>query len=118
MTETGPVTFECPKYARRMHVIESEFIAECIDPATGIAVPEGARGELVLTNLGRLGSPVVRYRTGDLVTLKRDGPCACGRSFAKLEGGILGRVDDMLVVRGVNVYPSAIEELIRRLAHR
>jgi len=115
MTETGPVSFECPSVPGRMHIIESEFIAECVDPATGVPVADGARGELVLTNLGRLGSPVLRYRTGDVVALRASAPCPCGRSFAALEGGILGRVDDMLVVRGVNVYPTAIEDTIRRL---
>ena len=67
----------------------------------------------MLTNLGRVGSPAVRYRTGDRVRLA-DGPCPCGRTFARLEGGILGRLDDMLIVRGVNVFPSAIEGMVRR----
>ncbi len=116
MTETGPVSFECEKTPGRMHVIESEFIAECVDPKTGKPVSDGESGELVLTNLGRLGSPAIRYRTCDLVRLTRPGhgaaPCACGRSFASLDGGILGRTDDMIIVRGVNLYPSAIEEVI------
>jgi phenylacetate-CoA ligase len=67
----------------------------------------------VLTNLGRLGSPLVRYRTGDRVRLA-GAPCPCGRTFARLAGGILGRLDDMLIVRGVNVFPSAIEAIVRR----
>jgi phenylacetate-CoA ligase len=67
----------------------------------------------VLTNLGRVGSPVIRYRTGDRVRRASD-PCACGRTFLRLEGGILGRLDDMLIVRGVNVFPSAIEGIVRR----
>jgi phenylacetate-CoA ligase len=91
-------------------VNESEFVAEVIDPVTGTPAAEG---ELVLTNLGRLGSPLVRYRTGDRVRLATT-PCACGRTFARLEGGILGRLDDMLIVRGVNVFPSAIEAIVRR----
>jgi phenylacetate-CoA ligase len=70
-------------------------------------------GELVLTNLGRIGSPVVRYRTGDRVRLT-EAACACGRAFRRLEGGILGRLDDMLIIRGVNVFPSAIEGIVRR----
>jgi len=75
-------------------------------------------GELVLTTLGRTGSPVLRYRTGDLVRPSQPAnmaapPCACGRHELALEGGILGRADDMVVIRGVNVYPSAVEELIR-----
>ena len=111
MTETGPVSFECEKTPLRMHVIESEYIAECIDPKSGNPVPDGQPGELVLTTLGRSASPAIRYRTGDVVRLTR-APCACGRSFASLEGGILGRTDDMLIVRGVNLYPSAVDEVI------
>ena len=109
MTEMGAYGYECQAQAG-LHVNESEFIAEVIDPATGAASREG---ELVLTNLGRLGSPLIRYRTGDRVRLA-DGPCACGRTFVRLEGGILGRLDDMLIVRGVNVFPSQIEAVVRR----
>ncbi len=111
MTEMGAYGFECAAQAG-LHVNESEFIAEVIDPATGAAASEG---ELVLTNLGRAGCPLVRYRTGDRVRLASS-PCDCGRTFARLEGGIRGRVDDMLVVRGVNVFPSAIEGIVRRFA--
>src|SRR5204862_1728743 len=71
--------------------------------------------ELVLTILGRLGSPMIRYRTGDRVRLA-ESPCACGRTFRRLEGGILGRVDDMLILRGVNVFASAVEGIVRRFA--
>jgi phenylacetate-CoA ligase len=81
-----------------------------IDPASGAPARDG---ELVLTNLGRLGSPLLRYRTGDRVRVA-DGPCACGRTLLRLDGGILGRVDDMLVVRGVNLFPSALEGIVRR----
>jgi phenylacetate-CoA ligase len=109
MTEMGAYGYECAAQTG-LHVNESEFIAEVIDPATGRAASEG---ELVLTNLGRLGSPAIRYRTGDRVRLAA-GPCACGRSFLRLENGILGRLDDMLIVRGVNVFPSAIEAVVRR----
>ena len=83
-----------------------------IDPESGVAVKEGDKGELVITNLGRIGSPVIRYRTGDLVQPTRE-PCECGRLFIRLEGGVLGRVDDMVVVRGINVFPSAIENVMR-----
>jgi phenylacetate-CoA ligase len=76
-------------------------------------MPDGEPGELVLTNLGRTASPVIRYRTGDLVTRRR-GACACGRTLAWLDGGILARADDMVAVRGVNVFPGAIEAVIRR----
>ena len=118
MTEVGPVSYECPARPGVLHVIERAFIAEIVDPATGQPVGDGGQGELILTNLGRTGSPLLRYRTGDLV--KRGtrnaerGVCACGSSDLALEGGILGRVDDMVVVRGVNVYPGAVEEIIRR----
>src|SRR6185436_16356505 len=111
MTEMGADGYECQAQAG-LHVNESEFVAEVIDPATGAAAQEG---ELVLTNLGRLGSPLIRYRTGDRVRLA-SGPCACGRTFRRLEGGILGRLDDMLIVRGVNVFPTAIEGVVRRFS--
>ena len=113
MTEVGPVSFGCQARAGVLHVIESAYLAEVIDPATGKAVQSGEVGELVLTTLGRVGSPLLRYRTGDLVKPSW-GQCACGRHELALEGGILGRADDMLVVRGVNVYPSAVEEIVRR----
>jgi phenylacetate-CoA ligase len=109
MTEMGAFGYECFAQAG-LHVNETEFIAEVIDPATGAPAREG---ELVLTNLGRVGSPAIRYRTGDRVRLAET-PCACGRTFVRLEGGILGRLDDMLIVRGVNVFPSAIEGIVRR----
>ena len=118
MTEVGPVTYECPARPAVLHVIESAYVAEIINPATGKQVPRGQMGELVLTTLGRTGSPLLRYRTGDLVKQGAGGreqgkPCACGRYELALDGGILGRVDDMVIVRGVNVYPSAVEEIIR-----
>jgi len=112
ITEVGATGFECAVQPGGVHINESEFIAEVIDPLTGAPAPDG-QGELVLTNLGRWGSPVLRYRTGDLVRLTT-APCACGRTFARLDGGILGRVDDMLIVRGVNVFPSVIEDIVRR----
>lgn len=115
MTEIGSVGFECTQSPGGLHVIESEFIAEVIDPQTGASLDEGQTGELVLTNLGRLGSPLIRYRTGDLVTLKR-GKCACGRELVRLEGGILDRVDNMFIVRGNNVFPTAVEAVLRRFA--
>ena len=109
-TEVGAHGFSCA--ARDgVHINESEFIVEVLD-AAGHARDEG-EGELVLTNLGRWGMPVIRYRTGDRVHAVR-GSCACGRTLVKLVGGIAGRVDDMLTVRGVNVFPSAIEAIVRR----
>ncbi len=115
LTEVGPVSFECWERPGGLHVNEAAFIAEVIDPDSGRPVDDGVAGELVLTNLGRAASPVLRYRTGDLVT-RRTGTCACGRAFAWLDGGILGRADDMVTVRGVNVYPAAIEAVVRQFA--
>ncbi len=100
MTETGPVSYGCPARPGVLHIIESSYIAEVID------------NELILTNLGRIGSPLIRYRTGDLVRAVR-GTCVCGTNDVALEGGILGRTDDMVVVRGVNIYPTAVEEVLR-----
>ena len=114
LTEVGPVSFECWESPGGMHVNEGEFIAEVLDPATGEDVPDGQMGELVLTNLGRTASPVIRYRTRDLV-VRRSEPCRCGRTWARLEGGILARADDMVNIRGVNVYPVGIEAVLRRL---
>jgi phenylacetate-CoA ligase len=111
-TEVGAFGFECQCQPGGVHVNESEFIAEILDPVTGTAVDDGEKGELVVTNLGRTGSPVIRYRTGDLVQPSYQ-PCPCGRPFLLLQGGVLGRVDDMLIVRGVNVFPSAIENVMR-----
>jgi phenylacetate-CoA ligase len=112
MTELGATGFTC-QLQNGVHLIESEFVFEVIDPQTLQPVPHGAQGELVATNLGRSGMPLIRYRTGDLVQLDAS-PCACGRTSARLVGGILGRADDMLVVRGVNVFPSAIEGVVRQ----
>jgi len=112
MTEIGAYGFQCGSDPTSMHVLETEFIPEVIDPTSGAGVADGTEGELVLTNLGRWGSPLIRYRTGDLVRMIRS-RCACGRWFARLQGGILGRADDMLVVRGNNVFPSTIEGVLR-----
>ena len=158
MTEVGPVTYECPAQPGVLHVIESGYYAEIIEPSSGKPVQPGQPGELVLTPLGRVASPLLRYRTGDLVKPVAAGilpasepgilpggtglggscgvgassagpggkmppspagrmtaatPCACGSHALALAGGILGRVDDMVVVRGVNIYPSAVEDVIR-----
>ena len=103
-----------PRRGEGVHIVESEFIPEVIDPTKGALAPDNI-GELVLTNLGRWGSPLIRYRTGDHVHLTR-GKCSCGRSFARLEGGILGRIDEMFIVRGNNVFPTAVEAVLRRFA--
>src|SRR5437870_2208155 len=101
MTELGPTGYSCS--ARDgVHLIESEFIFEVADD-----------GELIATNLGRWGMPLFRYRTGDRVEVTRE-PCACGSPFLKVVGGIRGRVDDMFTVRGVNLYPSQVEDIVRR----
>lgn len=106
-TEVGPWSFECAKRSG-LHLNEDAFVFEVIDPKSGRSSDEG---ELVVTNLGRVGSPVIRYRTGDQVRLL-DGDCPCGRTFVRLDGGVIGRLDDALIVRGVNIYPSAIENLV------
>jgi phenylacetate-CoA ligase len=117
-TEMGAWGFSCG-HENHMHLNELEFIAEVIDPEklepSQIQREGVQRGELVLTNLGRLGSPLIRYRTGDLVELVRGG-CPCGRELAILRGGVLGRIDDMVIVRGINVFPSAIENIVREFS--
>ena len=94
-----------------LHIIESEFIAEFLSVETGKEAEEGELSELVLTTLGRYGSPVIRYRTGDLVrpSWNSDGEC----NFVFLKGGVLGRADDMMVIRGVNIFPASIEKILR-----
>jgi phenylacetate-CoA ligase len=111
-TEVGAWAFDCEAQGGAIHLNENEFIFEVIDPETGDPLGEGERGELVITNLGRAGMPVVRYRTGDLVEMTYE-PCDCGRTFARIKGGVLGRADDMMILRGVNLYPSAIDNLLR-----
>lgn len=113
MTELGPLGFECTENPGGMHVMEPEFIAEVLDPETGEPKAPGERGELVVTNLGRVGSPLIRYRTGDFVVIDSE-PCPCGRKSLRLRGGILGRVDSMVFIRGNNLYPAALESVIRR----
>ena len=112
MTEMGAYAFTCIDQDH-VHINEAEFIAEIVDPVTGLPVAEGEQGELVLTNLGRWAWPAIRYRTRDRV-VRGPSQCACGRTYLTLPGGILGRVDDMLIVRGVNIYPSSIEAVLRR----
>lgn len=113
-TEVGAWAFDCQAQSGSIHLNELEFIFEVIDPETAETVDEGTRGELVVTTLSRPGMPVLRYRTGDLVELTTE-PCACGRTLASIKGGVLGRADDMLIVRGINLYPSAIDNLLRGL---
>ena len=114
LTEVGPVSFECWESPGFLHLNECEFICEVLDDAGG-AMPDGQPGELVVTTLGRTASPVIRYRTGDLVVRRRE-LCRCGRTLARLEGGILARADDMVTIRGTNVYPAAVEAVVRRFS--
>ena len=93
-----------------MHINEDHFIAEIIDPETGEVLPEGSKGELVFTSLTKEAFPVMRYRTRDICVLKRE-KCSCGRTFIKLANP-MGRSDDMLIIRGVNVFPSQIETVL------
>jgi phenylacetate-CoA ligase len=111
-TEVGAWGFPCQAPELGMHLNELELLFEVVEPGGGIEVADGERGELVITSLGRSGMPVVRYRTGDLVVRTQE-PCACGRTLARIPGGVLGRADDMLVVRGVNLFPSAVDDLLR-----
>jgi len=114
MTEVGPVSYECPKQPGSLHIIESSYYTEVIEPATGAPVEPYGTGELVLTTLGRAAMPLLRYRTGDLVVLSPDTPCTCGSYEMALPGGILARTDDMVVVRGVNIFPTAVEDVMRK----
>ncbi len=108
MTEVGPVSYEAEDMPRQLIVMEDAYLAEVIDPSTGQEVADGEFGELVLTTLERTACPLLRYRTGDWVRKKTH------RGRLMLDGGILSRVDDMVVVRGVNIYPSAIEAVVRQ----
>lgn len=114
LTEVGGTGFTC-QHQTGIHLTESEFIFEVLDPNGDRPVEPGEQGEIVVTNLGRLGTPVIRYRTGDLARVTTD-PCSCGRTFARMLGGILGRADDMVTVRGVNVFPSSIEDIVREFS--
>lgn len=106
----GPgVSGEC-ELKRGMHIAEDHFVAEVVDPATGKPLGDGEQGELVLTTLTREAVPVVRFRTGDLTAITRE-PCGCGRKNARM-AKVLGRTDDMLIIRGVNVYPSQVERAL------
>lgn len=107
----GPgVSMECVEAKDGLHVWEDRFLPEVVDRRTGDPVPEGEEGELVLTTLSKRALPVLRYRTGDLTTLTRE-PCECGRTMARMDN-VTGRADDLLIVRGVNLYPSEIESVL------
>lgn len=107
----GPgVSVECIEAKQGLHVFEDHFIVEIINPETGESVPDGEPGELVFTTLTKEAFPLIRYRTRDLSVLNRE-PCKCGRNLVRM-GRITGRSDDMLIIRGVNVFPSQIESLL------
>ncbi len=112
LTEVGPISFECWEAPGYLHLIEHHYLCEVLNPDADRSVPDGEPGELVVTTLGRDACPVIRYRTGDVV-IRRSEPCACGRTGARLERGVLARVDDMVNIRGVNVYPAGIESVLR-----
>lgn len=110
----GPgVSYEC-QYQCGMHVCEDNFIPEIIDPDTGEVLPEGAQGELVFTTITKEGFPLIRYRTRDICSLNYE-PCKCGRTHVRMNKP-QGRTDDMLIIRGVNVFPSQIEEVLLKFA--
>jgi len=107
----GPgVAAECVVAADGLHVNEDHFLVEAVDPVTGAPVPDGTAGELVFTTVTKEALPLLRYRTGDIAALRR-GTCACGRTLVKMSK-VTGRRDDMLVIRGVNVYPSEVERVL------
>ena len=114
MTEIGTImVFECAHQPGGTHIIEDHVLEEVLDPVSLEPVGVGERGERVVTSFGRGTIPLLRYRTGDLVCRIPASACRCGRGFDIYEGGILGRVDDMKVIRGTNVYPRAIEAIVR-----
>ena len=107
----GPgVSNECHEAQDGLHIWEDHFLPEVVDPATGDPLPEGEEGELVLTSLTKEAVPVLRYRTGDLTTLNYE-RCDCGRTMVRMDN-VTGRTDDLLIVRGVNLYPSEIESVV------
>jgi phenylacetate-CoA ligase len=107
----GPgVSHECHEAQDGLHINEDHFYPEIVDPKTGETLPEGEEGELVLTTLTKEALPVLRYRTGDLTRLTSE-PCACGRTMVRMDN-VTGRADDLLIVRGVNLYPSEIEDVV------
>jgi phenylacetate-CoA ligase len=114
MTEIGTIMiFECDHQPGGPHIIEDHFIEEVLDPDSGKPMPYGERGERVVTSFGRGFIPLIRYRTKDLVCKVPHSRCRCGRTGDIYEGGILGRVDDMKLIRGTNVYPRAVEAVVR-----
>jgi phenylacetate-CoA ligase len=110
----GPgVAIECHEAKKGLHIFEDHFIPEIIDPATGEVLPYGERGELVFTSVTKEAFPVIRYRTRDITTLHAE-PCICGRTLVRMDK-VSGRTDDMLIIRGVNVFPSQIESVLMEM---
>lgn len=110
----GPgVAVECQEAKDGLHVQEDHFIIEVIDPDTCEPVPEGDKGEVVFTSLTKEGFPIIRYRTRDIASVTSE-PCSCGRTFARMSR-VSGRTDDMLIIRGVNVFPSQVESILLEL---
>ena len=110
----GPgVANECLEQ-RGLHVFEDHFYPEIIDPETGDPLPDGQKGELVFTCLTKQGVPLIRYRTRDITMILDEGPCPCGRTSRKI-ARLMGRTDDMLIIRGVNVFPSQVEDVLVRI---
>jgi phenylacetate-CoA ligase len=110
----GPgVSVECAEAKKGLHIFEDHFIAEVVDPVTGKALPYGERGELVFTTITKEAFPVIRYRTRDITTLNPE-PCICGRTHIRMQR-VSGRTDDMLIIRGVNVFPSQIESVLMEM---
>ncbi|WP_276301308.1 phenylacetate--CoA ligase PaaK [Halorussus lipolyticus] len=112
----GPgVSIECEEVQNGLHLWEDHFYPEVVDPQTGEPLPEGEEGELVITSLTKQALPVLRYRTGDMTSLTYD-ECDCGRTVVRMDN-VTGRTDDLIIVRGVNVYPSQIEEVMVDIEH-
>ena len=109
MTEVGPVTHEWSEEKNILQIIDHAYLAEIVQPEGNEPAAQGEEGELILTTLTRTAMPLIRYRTGDLVRSEINDDALI------LKGGILGRTDDMIIVRGVNIYPSAFEHILRRL---
>jgi phenylacetate-CoA ligase len=110
----GPgVSIECLEAKNGLHIFEDHFIPEIIDPNTGEALPYGETGELVITTITKEAFPVIRYRTRDITSLNPE-PCVCGRTHARMKK-VSGRTDDMLIIRGVNVFPSQIESILMQV---
>jgi phenylacetate-CoA ligase len=110
----GPgVAIECHEAKNGLHIFEDHFIPEIIDPQTGEVLPYGETGELVFTSITKEAFPIIRYRTRDITSLNPE-PCICGRTHVRM-GKVSGRTDDMLIIRGVNVFPSQIESVLMQM---